>query len=502
MAGEAGTTDHSPAGVPGRREAPPHRATWWGVAGPGLAVGAVAALVGLDRSSLWLDEAYSLGAVHQLGPTLRETKGTMGLYYLLLRAWSVAGDSAWWLRMLSVVLALAALAVVVHLARRVVGDGPARLAGVALGLSVLWVAYAQEARSYALVLLMSAGAWAALDHALAAADDRSRRRWWALHTALCVLLPTAHGLAALQVLAQPVALALGRADRRAWRGALPGVAGSGAVTGLLVALGTSEAGNWIAPLDGDQLRAGVQAATSSLPPFTVALVALLAAGVALAGRRLRGLPPGPERVRAALPVAWALVPPALLAALSLVRPSFVPRYVVASAVGVALLLALAATELDRRWRPGRLPALAVTLVAVLAVGQVNLHGQAGDDWRSAAATVAAGARPGDEVLVAEADVRPPFEAAWAEEPGRPSLAVANGPRPLGRVQRIDVHLQDDQAVARARDLPRVWLVGETRAPARAGALAALVDPAAGPSTHREADTWEQGGVTVHLLVAR
>lgn len=476
--------------------AAPATPPWWAVAGPGLVVGAVAALVGLDRASLWRDEAYSLGAVHQLGPTLRETRGTMGLYYVLLRGWATFSDSAWWLRLLSVLLALAALAVVVHLAHRLLGPAVARLAGLFLGLSVLWVAYAQEARSYTLVLLLSAGAWTALDHALAATDDRRRRRWWALHAALCLVLPTAHGLAALQVLAHPVALALGGADRRAWRHALPGVFGCLAVTGGLVALGTSEAGTWIAPLDATQLRVGLESATSAVLPFTLALTALLAVGAGLSVRRIRARPPGPERIRAALPLAWALVPPVLLAAVSLVRPTFVPRYAMASAGGIALLLAVAATTLDGR-RPGRPPLVALAVVAVLAAGQVDLHAAAGDDWRSAAHTVAHRARPGDALLLAESEVRPPFEAAWAEGHDRPALALVNGPRPLGEVRRVDRHLDDADAVERARSRDRVWLVGETRATSRARALDVLTT-----SSHALESTWEEDGLTVHLLVAR
>lgn len=490
------STTPAPSRLPERTAAPPTAPSWWAVTGPGLAVGAVAALVGLDRASLWRDEAYSLGAVHQLGPTLRETRGTMGLYYVLLRGWATVSDAAWWLRLLSVLLALAALVAVVHLARRLLGPAAARLAGLFLGLSVLWVAYAQEARAYTLVLLLGATAWVALDHALAADDDRHRRRWWALHTALCLVLPLAHGLAVLQVLAHPVALALGGADRSAWRRALPGVVGCLAVTGCLVALGTSEAGTWIAPLDAVQLRVGLESATSAVLPFTLTLTALLAVGAGLAVRRLRLLPPGPERIRAALPLAWALVPPALLAAVSLARPTFVPRYAMASAAGVALLLAAAARALDGR-RPGRPPLIALAVVAVLAVGQVDLHASAGDDWRTAAATVAGRARAGDALLLAESEVRPPFEAAWAEGDDRPPLDVVNGPRALGEVRRVDRHLTDADAIEQARSRDRLWLVGETRAASRRRALDVLT-----ASSHALDGTWEEDGVTVHLLVAR
>lgn len=468
-----------------------------GLVAPGLVVGVAGALVGLDRAPLWRDEAYSLGAVHQLGPTLRSTSGTMALYYAVLRAWTTVSESVWWMRALSVALATVALALVVVLATRLVGPRAARWAGVLLALSPLWVRYAQEARSYALVMAMVAGSWLALDQALARTEAGGRATpWWALHTLLGALLPLAHGLAVLQLLAQPAALLVGRADRRAWRGLLPGTGAAVAVTAGLAAVGASEVGDWVVPLSTDQVRTLATALTADAPVLAVLLLAVAGVGGAVAAGRVRDAAPGLDRVRAAMPLAWAVLPPLALVAVSVVRPSLVPRYVAASAPGVALLLALACPRIEARLRLG-LPLATAVVVAALLAGQVAFHTTPpAVDWRAAARTVATRSEPGDELLLAESAIRPVFEAAWRDVPEAPALPVANGARPLGRVLRVDPRLSDEASWAAAADAPRLWLVGEVGTAALAGALAAL----ATDGRHHRVATWDvEAGVAVHLL---
>ncbi|HEX7131077.1 MAG TPA: hypothetical protein VF228_00795 [Iamia sp.] len=495
MSAPTTTTDPAPEA---ETTAPlPDRLGQWGVVGPGLAVGAVCALVGLDRSSLWRDEAYSLGAVHQMETTLRETRGTMGAYYLLLRVWTTVSDSAWWMRSLSVVLALAALVVVVRLVARAADARTARWAGVLLGLSLLWVAYAQEARSYALVLLLTATSWMAVDHVLTD-HGPERRRWVVVHVATAVVLPLAQGLAVLQLAAQAAALLAGRADRRTWRAIAPGLAASLAVTGALTAVGTGEAGTWIAPVDGTQLRTLAESLTSEVPIFLVLLAGLAVVGAVLCARRTRDGDDEVARIRAAAPVAWAVVPPALLLAISLLgRPTLVPRYVMASAAGVAVLWAVAVRALDGRRGAARAPLVGVAVVALLVVGQVRLHDTTGDDWRLTARALAAEPKDGDVILLATSEIRPPFEAAWVELDSAPIMTVVNSPRPLGRVLRIEeVGLSDAEAVDAAQARHRVWVVGEERDPLRADAVDELID--AGFRSERTIAT--EGGVPAELLV--
>lgn len=483
-------------------EATSSRPTWWGsplgAVLPGLVVGALTAFVGIGRSSLWRDEAYSLGATHQLGDTLRETRGTMALYYLLLRGWTTVSEDPGWMRALSALVALAALVVAVRLVDRLVDRAVARWTGVLLGLSLLWVVYAQEARSYALVMLLTAVSWTAFDHLVADDDVPPRRRFWtAVHLGTAIALPLSQGLAALQVAAQLVALGAGRADRRAWRRLGPGVALAVAVTGILTVAGTGENGSWVVPVNAQQLRALFDGFSSDIPLLAVGLYVLGGLG---AGHLLRGAAGGDPvaRVRAVVPLAWAVVPPAALLAISLVgRPTLVPRYVAASAIGVAVLWAVAIRRLDRS-SSFAAPVVGLVVVALLAIGQVRLHGSTGDDWRAAADAVAARAEPGDVVLLPDDELRPPFEAAWQEVEEPPAVSVLGSPRPLGPVRRFDEDIPDEDLTVAARAHSRVWVVAESREGRRREVIDELTGADGG---YRVAGTWaEAGGVPATLLV--
>lgn len=470
---------------------------------PGVLVGLVSALVGLDRRALWLDEAYTLGALHQLGPTLRDTSGTMGLYYVLLRAWTVPSESVAWLRGLSVLLGLATVVVVVRLAARLLDRTSAAVAGVVLALSPMWFAYAREARSYALVMLLVAVSWLADDHGSADLATGARRRWWYLHTAVAVVLPLAHGLTVLQLLPQVAVVLLGPPSRTARVGVLRGVAAASATTGLLLALGAGSVGDWVSPLGGEQAGFLVERFTSTAwLPLAVVLSAVVLAGAAVAGRAALRAPDEVVRARALVPLAWGLAPIVLLAALSVVRPSFIPRYAVGSAPGIALLVVVALRAAGRRHRVLGGAAF-VAVVAVLLVGRVDAGRASEDGWRMAARVVADRAEPGDTVLLGtEPTTRPAFEAAWRDvDPGAP-VALVPSDRPLGRVRRFepDATPTDDRwAEARAAD--RLWVVGDRRR-LELDRLPWLVDGWAGrPATHREVARWDgpDAGVVVVLL---
>lgn len=479
----------APTATPGRRP-------WWWVAGPGLAVGLLSALIGLDRKGFWLDEAHTLGAVAQLGRTLRETSGTMGLYYPLITLWSQVSTSVWWMRALSVLFAAGALVVVGRLAARLLDDDRrARLVVLLTALSPLWLAYAREARSYGLVMLLGALSWLALDHGVA--DDRPRR-WWLVHTAVAAALPLAHGLALLQVLPQAAVLLAAGAGRGAWLRWARGVGAGLAVTGALLTVGAGEVGTHVPALRPLHVGILLNEVTSPFPMVGALLLVALGAGVAHAVGRARDLA-DVARARAVVPVVWALGPILLLGGLSLARPSFVTRYVAGVAPALALLLVVALDAVA--WRDVRLRTIgAVALVGVLVAGQVRYHqDDRRDDWRRAAEVVADGARDGDDLLLATTVTRLPFEAAWRAVAEPPALDVVGSPRPLGRVQRFEDDTPDDAGRwAAAATAGRLWVVGNPST----GDRFTLDDLTEGPgATHHEVDRWvvDPNGLTVVLL---
>ncbi|HEX7133991.1 MAG TPA: glycosyltransferase family 39 protein [Iamia sp.] len=496
----ARTTDPPPPA------APVPSAPWWRLAGPGLVIGAVSALYRLDHRGLWLDEAYTLGAVHQLKSSVPETSWTMSGYYAVLRVWFWVSESVWWMRLPSVVAALGALAVTVVVARRLAGAREACLAGILLALSPMWLTYAQEARSYGFVMLLVAGSWLALDHGLDPdVPARHRRWWWLLHSVIALALPLLHGLTVLQMVPQLAVVGLARADRGTWLRALRGVGLCVLITATLARTASDDVGNWVEPITINSMNFTMERFLSRWVFVCLALVVVLLVGVAVSIATARRAPTAIARARALAPVVWGLGGLALLVLLSLARPSLVPRYAVGCVPGLALLMA-AAVERAGRVR-GRAPALrtvaAVVLALALAAGHVYLHTRPVDGWTVAARRIAAEAQPGDTILLSrEPTTRPPFEAAWRDVDPVNDPVLIPADRPLGEVLRFEP--DDTDATERwnqARAAGRIWVVadGVRRELDRLEEL--TVDGVAGrPASHREVARWRARRSTIYVVL--
>lgn len=130
--------------------------------GAAAAVGLVFAFVGLDVHSFWYDELFTARLIEPLaGTTLLSRIATdvhPPVYLVALSVFShLFGDSDAALRAFSAAAACGAI-VIFAVATRTIFSLPARLFGAALATgSLFWFVQAQNARSYALCLLISAG---------------------------------------------------------------------------------------------------------------------------------------------------------------------------------------------------------------------------------------------------------------------------------------------------------------------------------------------------------
>lgn len=431
----------------------------WQLAWPAIAVCVVAALVGLDRRSLWLDESFSLGATNQMARAVSGTAGNMVAYYVLLDAWTTVSQSVWWTRLLSVVLVAGSIVPLAALARRVGGPTLAAQSTLAFAAAAQVTRYAQEARSYALVMLLATTSWWLFVRAVEEADPRRRRGFERALTALAIVIVLAHGLAVLTIVALAVAAAVCPERARAVHVvASPLLAALGTVAVLLL-LGANDVGIWVAPLSVDQVLDAAKAYTSPWWWVALPLGGLMVVG---AGAALRSVDPDPmERWLASLAVIWAAVPILGLLALSVVRPSFDDRYLMGIAPAMALLLAGGTRALAAQGRTARrmsAGALLITVGLLLVPGQVEVHRDESDNWRGAALAVSATAQPGDGLVFVMTDHRVPFEAAWREvgQPPR-DLDLVGFSRPLGQVQRFD-ELRDPAAVSAIAGYHRLWVV--------------------------------------------
>ncbi|PYV09612.1 MAG: hypothetical protein DMG07_22830, partial [Acidobacteria bacterium] len=121
-----------------------------------MALGFVLRVATIGAEELWLDEAFSFHIVRlaDWSAALR-LDNTPPLYYLLLRLWiPLAGKSEGALRLLSALFGTAAVAVAVWAASRIFDRAAALWTGLVTAAAPIQVYYGQEARAYALLVLL------------------------------------------------------------------------------------------------------------------------------------------------------------------------------------------------------------------------------------------------------------------------------------------------------------------------------------------------------------
>ena len=408
----------------------------------------------LGTKSLWLDEAVSaqharLGA----GGLWRVVSGgdpNMGLYYVLLHAWTgVFGVSEAAVRSLSVVLGALAVPVLAALGVRLFGRRAGLCAGLLLALSPFFTTYLQTARAYALlVTLVSLSCLLFVD--LVRADGApawSMRR--AAYVAVTALALYAHYFAALIIVVQLGALVVtaGRAARqRVWLATATALG----VLCLPAAVfagrdGTGQV-SWIrAPALHNVVALPSDLAGGGL--LAKAVIVLAAVGLIHGARHARWA--------AGFTAAWLAVPVALAFAISRVaQPLFVDYYLIV--VLPALLLAAGA---GLAALPARAPvAVAVLAIAGLSATAINgLYHRAGpEDYRAAARYLAAHERPGDSVLYAPAGSVSGPQTGFAyylrsdgAATARPATLAAAGVRLWVIVRRSDLTARQQRALIAA-----------------------------------------------------
>ncbi|MDP3045976.1 MAG: glycosyltransferase family 39 protein, partial [Chloroflexota bacterium] len=135
----------------------------------------------LAVQSLWVDEAYSIrlagGDVGAILAALAASDVHPPLHYLALHFWlGLAGSSEFAARYLSLMFSVVSVPLLFALGRRLFGFSVALVAVALLAVSPFAVAYAQEARMYAMVAAWCLGSL--YFFAVLASDGAPARSWW------------------------------------------------------------------------------------------------------------------------------------------------------------------------------------------------------------------------------------------------------------------------------------------------------------------------------------
>lgn len=343
---------------------------------------AILALAGylarLGRPAYWLDEAATVNETSrpfgELLEFLSQRDIGLGAYYLFMHVWTKGGSGEWWTRLPSVVAMALAVLLIADLARRWWGDNAGLAAGLLMAVSPMASRYAQEARPYAIAIALAVlCTWL-----LVKAASDGRRRWWLTYAGCVALLGLVHLVGLLVLVAHPVLLAMMRV--RAWKAWVLAV-----IDGLVLPVALAVFAflqraqiSWIeTPTVLDVGRAYVEIAGGA------AFLALLAA-LAVVG--LRG------NLESFGLLTWFVVPVLLLAAIGLVTPLFIPRYVLVCGPAI-VLLAAAGLRATSWWQP-LLVAVVAGAVAFPQLAAMRENDGHGADFRAAADVIARDCPPG------------------------------------------------------------------------------------------------------------
>lgn len=380
-------------------------------------VGAVGTclLPGLRRP-LWLDESGSAALATLPSDDLRHVliarEGNGILHTLLLRVWSHVTTSDLGLRIPSLAFSVLALVLLVMLAQQLFDRRTAMLVPPLLVTNPIYIRYAVEARTYALVLALSCASGLLLVRAV----RRPTRSAWIAYAALTATAAYAHYFAVLLVAGHIAGLALlKRSNIQLKSQLLP----AGAVyvllcAGLVPLLMGGGAGGVHYLKDSPFARTLILVGVGALP------LALATGAAYLVRRRRRGqvitLQVDAARWPWAFLLAWLVTPVVLAVGYSAVSsPVLAPRYLIVSLPPAVLLTAAVATRL--RWQRVMVAVVGATAVAGVFLGRAYVARQT-EDWPGAARIVRTDAHPGDGVLFAAPYVRVPFERVYDVEAAR------------------------------------------------------------------------------------
>jgi mannosyltransferase len=429
-----------------------------------MAAGAILRFLYLTRKSFWLDEGVSVMLARLDFPNLLlilwRREANMALYYGLLRVWLHFGAGDFFVRSLSALFSVAAIPIIYLLGKRLFGSPTGMLAAALFSVHAWQVRYAQEARSYSLYVLLSSLSCLFF---LAAIEKPSRRRWGA-YIACSLLAIYSHFFAVLVVIGQWASFYFLRRDQVVSAGFRRSLRIIGffflPLAVFIVSRGTGPL-SWInRPGLGDLHRFLLDLAGNGGDALLLLYAVCCTIAVAAGGWSTRNL--SFDSWRYLFLLSWLLVPVVITLAFSLIRPVFLPRYMLTCVTPLVLLAGAGLARLRPRWVAG---ILVIAMLALSVRGTWAYYRADFDlgreDWRGATQYVLQDAREGDGILFHSAQARMPFEYYSNGQPSRLELRVIfpdYGKE--GRLSYLDflANARNAPLAGIASRYPRVWLV--------------------------------------------
>ena len=384
-----------------------------------ILLAAIFRLHALTAKSFWLDEGISVSMARLPWPQFLHQmwsgEANMSLYYLLLRFWLTMGNSEGFIRSLSVLFSVATVPLIFFLGARLFSRSAGLLAAILFASNAYDIRFAQEARSYTMVVFFAVLATWFLARNL---QDPSSAHW-GIYAAVCALLTYSHFYGALLLPAHAISLLSWRRDEIPWRR----FAGSLLMFSVMIlpieiflfAIFVLKTGApptlWFPPLEPDSLlRLGFDLAGA----YRLKLLYLdvLAVGIAAFGayRERRSSDYTNSAWGYTLLFSWLVAPVVIVVAVSLVKPIFVPRFLIFCLPAFLLLVAVGISQLQ----PALLAFGLFVAISVFSIlGAFSYYRSDFDmirqDWRAVTSYIFNHAQPGDNIFFCEAVGGVPFE---------------------------------------------------------------------------------------------
>jgi len=314
----------------------------------------IVAFLFLGEKSLWLDEAISVMWARRDGNGLLQMimsteLALQGIYCLLLHVWLKFGNSEFWIRSLSAFCMLLTVPMIYALGARLGGKRAGMIAMILFITNAAIVHYAQEARSYALTILLVTTA----SFFLVAYTEEPSKRKCAGYIITGVLAVYAHSFAFLVLVAHAVTVMATKRRSRLWKSAL--ISGAIIFVALLPLVRLvlfTDAAEWLSSVPETSWQDlvfiwGFLAGAQSFSPWGWVLgfcYSFLCLGSLYSGwKRWRAGKLSDTSWHYCFLVTWLLLPVAITFILSLLKPLFVYRYllicipplIVLASIGIA-----------------------------------------------------------------------------------------------------------------------------------------------------------------------
>lgn len=428
----------------------------------------------LGRSSLWLDEMWSLGTARlpwrSLLSVVLHRDSNASLYYALLHVWMRMDASVVSTRLLSVLAGAATVFVVYLVGRRLAGARVGLIASLLVAVNGLHVQQSQEARAYSLVVLLATTATLLF---IEGVEERRVRSWFA-YTVTSVLAVYAHVFAVLVIAAHFSSLLFLRRRQVPWARVLASAAAIGALVSPVAVLLRARMGEpnaplaWVAPTSAAAIKdlfwrlSGTPFIPDPQPvPLLKVYFVICAVAFVAAARVWRATGRSLSTWRLGLVFSWLFVPIALAAAVSVFKPVFVAKFLMVCLPALALLVAIGLDSVRWSWVRAT-AAVAVAVMGILVLPRYYRFRTQNVEWQAATEHILSRARPGDAAVFFVAPGRLLFDYyRGATERPAPAIEVAypeaGDPADPESLDYLPPMRRDLIERLTSRN-PRVWLV--------------------------------------------